>query len=225
MSRDRRTVLGVALLAAGLLVAGCAKQGASKAGTTNAAAPSANSLPPGHPDVSNTTQKPLLKGVVTKTMDSGGYTYAQLDVGGTEIWAAGPTTHLSVGDTVSISSATRMPTFTSPTLHRTFKGLYLTEGFLKPGQTVAEGMAGPGKGVVKQTINASTYTYFEVTSGDSTIWLAGPTTKVEKGQTIAWSSGTPQVNFKSPTLKRTFAHILFVGKVTVVSGGNASSGS
>ncbi len=227
MSRDGRIVAGVALVVAAALVAGCAKEATSKsAGAAGAAAAtSSQSLPPGHPDVSGTTQKPPLMGVVKETMNAGGYTYAKLSVGGTEVWAAGPVTRLAVGDTVAVAASTPMRNFTSPTLHRTFSTIYFTEGFLKPGQKVAEGMAGPGQGVVKQTIDVSTYTYFEVASGDSTIWLAGPTTKVEKGQTIAWSSGTPMENFRSPTLKRTFSRILFVGKVTVVAAHGGASGS
>lgn len=214
MMRDKRIVIGAALVAAGALASGCAKQKAS-AGASGAAAASGSSLPAGHPDVSNTKQMPPLKGVVTETMNSGGYTYAKLNVGGTEIWSAGPMTKLAVGDTVSISTSMPMRNFKSNTLKRTFDKIYLTEGFLKPGQAVAEGVAGPGRGVVKQTFDASTYTYLEVTSGDSTMWLAAPATKVQKGQTVSWTSGTLQHDFKSSTLKRSFPNILLVGKVTV----------
>jgi starvation-inducible outer membrane lipoprotein len=216
MLRDKRIVIGAALVAAGVLVAGCAKQkGAAEGGTSGAAAASAGSLPAGHPDVSNTTQRPPLKGVVTETMNAGGYTYVKLNVGGTDVWAAGPTTQLAVGDTISVSTAMPMENFTSKTLKKTFAKIYFTEGFLKPGQVTAQGMTGPGHGVVKQTIDASQYTYLEVASGDSTVWLAAPTTKVQKGQSVSWSNGTPMHDFTSKTLNRTFESILFVGKVIV----------
>ncbi len=214
MLRDKRIVIGAALFAAGVLVTGCAKQKPS-AGTSGAAAASGSSLPAGHPNVAGTRGAPPLKGVVTQTMNSGGYTYAQLNVGGTKVWAAGPTTKLAVGDTVSVSTSMPMQNFTSKTLKRTFDKIYFTEGFLKPGQVSAQGVAAAGRGVVKQTFDASQYTYLEVSSGDSTLWIAAPATKVHKGQTVSWPGGTPMKNFTSKTLKRTFANILFVGRVTV----------
>ncbi len=224
MLRDKRIVLGVALVAAGVLAAGCSKQKAAESsGAAGAAKPSAGSLPAGHPDVSGMTGKPALKGVVEETMNSGGYTYAKLNVGGTDVWAAGPTTELAVGDTVSVSTSMPMQNFTSKTLKRTFDKIYFTEGFLKPGQAAAAGVTGPGRGVVKQTMDASQYTYLEVASGDSTIWLAAPTTKVREGQTVSWTSGTEMQKFTSKTLNRTFEHILFVGKVTVEGASSAGT--
>jgi hypothetical protein len=212
MMRDMRILVGAALVG-GVLIAGCSKKDAS-ADPNGAAAQPGSALPQGHPDVSSSTAKPPLKGVVKETMDAGGYTYARLDVGGNDVWAAGPATKLTVGDTVTISAAMPMQNYTSPTLKRTFARIYFTEGFLKPGQSAAEGAAGPGQGVVLSTIDAGQYTYIQVNSGGSQIWLAAPTTKLEKGQSIGWTGGTPMKNFQSKTLNRTFESILFVGKVT-----------
>ncbi len=218
MMRDTRILVGAALVA-GVLVAGCSKQKASA--DTNGAGATAqpsSSLPQGHPDVSNSTARPPLKGTVLETMNSGGYTYVRLDVGGSEVWAAGPTTQLAVGDTVSVSTSMPMQNFQSKTLNRTFDKIYFTEGFLKPGQSAPQGVAGPGQGVVEQTIDAGQYTYIQVTSGGSEMWLAAPATKLQKGQAISWSGGTPMQNFQSKTLNRTFDSILFVGGVTVATG-------
>lgn len=220
MLRDTRILLGAALLMAGGLAAGCSKSTPSTGAAGSAPAASSGSLPAGHPDVSSTNAKPPLKGVVMETMNSGGYTYAKLNVGGNEVWAAGPTTQLAVGDTVSVSTDMQMQNFTSKTLNRTFDKIYFTQGFLKPGQTVAEG-TGPGQGVVQQTIDAGEYTYVQVASGDSAVWLAAPTTKVVKGQTVSWTSATPMKDFSSRTLNRTFARILLVGKLNVLAGSSS----
>ncbi len=217
MMRDMRILVGAALVA-GVLVAGCSKNDASAASNgAGAAAQPGSSLPQGHPDVSNSTARPPLKGTVLETMDSGGYTYAKVNVGGNEVWSAGPTTKLAVGDTVTISTAMPMTNFTSKTLKRTFDKIYFTEGF-QAGQSAphgATGATGAGEGVVQQTIDAGQYTYVQVSSGGSQMWLAAPATKLQKGQTITWSGGTPMANFESKTLNRTFKNILFVGKVNV----------
>jgi hypothetical protein len=64
-------------------------------------------------------------GTVTETMDVSYYTYVEIDTGRERIWVAGPRTAVEVGDTVSVSSATRMTDFVSSFLDRTFDVLYL----------------------------------------------------------------------------------------------------
>lgn len=63
-------------------------------------------------------------GKVIETMNSGGYTYANVDVGGTKYWVAGQETQVAVGDTVSFSHGMPMPNFRSNTLKRTFDMVY-----------------------------------------------------------------------------------------------------
>lgn len=64
-------------------------------------------------------------GTVTQTMDVSYYTYVEIDTGRERIWVAGPRTEVKVGDSVSVSSATRMLDFFSNFLDRTFDVLYL----------------------------------------------------------------------------------------------------
>jgi hypothetical protein len=70
-----------------------------------------------------------LSGTIVTTMDAGGYTYAQLDRGGTKIWVAGPETKLVVGTTLSKMAGQLMTDFRSNTLNRTFDQIYFVAAF------------------------------------------------------------------------------------------------
>lgn len=96
------------------LVPAC--NGASDDGTTPERTPAATGTPAPAPAGE-------LTGRVAETMDSGGYTYIALDVGGKRIWAAGPETEVSVGDTVSIPKGMEQRNFHSNTLDRTFESI------------------------------------------------------------------------------------------------------
>jgi hypothetical protein len=71
-----------------------------------------------------------ISGVVTETMNAGGYTYAQLDRAGTKLWVAGPETKLEVGSTLGAMTGTMMPKFHSDTLKRTFDEIYFINTFV-----------------------------------------------------------------------------------------------
>ena len=71
----------------------------------------------------------LATGAVVETMATGGYTYAKVDVGGQEIWAAGPPTPMAVGDTITFSTLIPMQNFHSSSLNRDFPVLYFVDGF------------------------------------------------------------------------------------------------
>lgn len=64
-------------------------------------------------------------GMVTETMDTSRYTYVRVDTGETQLWAAGPSTVVEVGDAVRLSDGFPMADFRSNTLDRTFDILYL----------------------------------------------------------------------------------------------------
>ncbi|MEM9112735.1 MAG: hypothetical protein AAGD10_04180 [Myxococcota bacterium] len=66
-----------------------------------------------------------ITGTVVETMNSGGYTYVRLNAGSDgQVWAAGLSTEVAPGDTVSILGGTLMQEFESKTLNRTFKDIY-----------------------------------------------------------------------------------------------------
>lgn len=71
-------------------------------------------------------------------------------------------------------------------------------------------------GKVLQTIDASQYTYIEVSMGKEALWLAAPQTKLAKGDTIKFDDGAVMNNFYSKVLQRTFASVMFVNRVLKV---------
>ncbi len=65
----------------------------------------------------------LEAGICLETMNSGGYTYAQLQHGDHKIWIAGPESVLKVGDTIYYTGGSKMGKFQSKTLKRTFDSI------------------------------------------------------------------------------------------------------
>jgi hypothetical protein len=63
-------------------------------------------------------------GKVLETMNSGGYTYVNVDLGGAPVWVAGPEVAVKVGDTVTVPAGMAMHDFQSSTLNRTFELVY-----------------------------------------------------------------------------------------------------
>jgi hypothetical protein len=64
------------------------------------------------------------RGKVVETMNSGGYTYVQVDDGSKKIWAAAPPFTVAVGDMVMVPEGMPMENFQSKTLGRTFELIY-----------------------------------------------------------------------------------------------------
>jgi hypothetical protein len=75
----------------------------------------------------------------------------------------------------------------------------------------------PHQGTVVSSIDASIYTYIEVSDANGkTMWLAAPTVAVKKGDTVGYDDGAVMTNFFSKSLNRTFDSVLFVGKAAVI---------
>ena len=74
----------------------------------------------------------------------------------------------------------------------------------------------PHTGKVVSSIDASIYTYIEVSENGKTVWIAAPTVAVKKGDTIGFDEGSPMANFFSKSLNRTFEMVYFVGKAAVI---------
>lgn len=109
-----------------------------EAGTTQVA--EGNSPPASQPGTSTAG----IQGKVLQTMDSGGYTYVQLQAGGGEIWAAGPIIAIKIGDEITAVGAMEMKNFHSMTLDRTFESLWFANKLVKAGEATA--IAGDGIG-------------------------------------------------------------------------------
>jgi len=60
------------------------------------------------------------EGIVVSAIDSGGYTYMELENSGRKFWIAAPTTQANKGDHIRFEESMVMTNFTSKTLNRTF---------------------------------------------------------------------------------------------------------
>ena len=76
----------------------------------------------------------------------------------------------------------------------------------------AEKPAGKITGTILSTMDATGYTYVELKLSDDTVWLAGPKTKLAKGESLTVNIGAPMRNFHSKTLNRDFPVIYFIGQ-------------
>jgi hypothetical protein len=75
----------------------------------------------------------------------------------------------------------------------------------------------PQKAKVLSSIDTAGYTYIEVTQNKKTLWLAGTTVAVKKGDVIRFDDGMVMTNFNSKTLNRTFPSVTFVNRVVVTN--------
>ena len=90
--------------------------------------PNATQSPQPTPTPGNTPASTVHKGTVVETMNSGGYTYAEVDENGQKAWVAAMQTKVKVGDTVEFADAPPMVNFQSKTLKRTFDKLIFSPG-------------------------------------------------------------------------------------------------
>lgn len=119
-----------------IAAAGCSKkkEEAPKAEAPQAGAPQmpAGAAPGGDPHAGLKPQEVVPgsghKGKVLQTMDSGGYTYVEVDEKGQKLWVAAMQTKVKVGDTVEFPDSPPMVNFQSKTLKRTFDKIIFAPG-------------------------------------------------------------------------------------------------
>jgi len=75
-------------------------------------------------------ERTAVQGTVVNTMDSGGYTYLQVENDGQKTWAAIPDSKVEVGQEVQLSPGMTMKQFTSKTLNRTFENILFSQGIV-----------------------------------------------------------------------------------------------
>jgi len=130
----KHLILILAGLTAVSLAAGCKKEEAPK--TAEQPMPAvAQPAQPGQPAAAGKSGK------VIETMNSGGYTYVQVDTGSEKIWAAAPEFQVKVGDPVAIPEGMPMTNYHSKTLNRDFELVYFVDGIMVGGQMAAPGAA------------------------------------------------------------------------------------
>lgn len=91
-----------------------------------------------------------ITGKVLETMDAAGYTYVRVEAGPDSVWAAGPKTTVTPGDTVTIPTGMLKRDFTSKTLNRTFEEIYFV-GSISTGDVPAPA---PDSGGASRTMAA-----------------------------------------------------------------------
>ena len=130
----KRTAV-VLLAVAALAVTGC--KGKEEAPKTTAPAAPAGEMPKdathgGDPHAGLKPQEIPAgaghKGKVLETMDSGGYTYIQVDENGTKLWLAVMQTKVNKGDVIEFPDSPPMVNFQSKTLKRTFDKIIFASG-------------------------------------------------------------------------------------------------
>jgi len=97
-----------------------------------------------------------------------------------------------------------------------------------PAQPVADEPQGqqlpdPLRGTVKETMNVGGYSYLLLETAHGEVWAAARQLPVAVGNEVEIAGLMPMVNFSSPSLKRTFDVIQFVGQAQVVGGDAAAA--
>lgn len=184
------------------------------------------------------SQEQSISGKVLETMDSGGYTYVNLEKDGKKSWVAVPRMKVSVGEEVQLRPGMEMGKFSSKTLNRTFDSIVFSAGPVvakpaSPHGSLGKTAAMPGQhpamgggtapespafgnsisGKVVETMNSGGYTYVSLEKEGKNTWVAMPTTKVSVGEELEVQGGQAMANFTSKTLNRTFESVVFSGGI------------
>lgn len=109
----------------------------------------------------STNSPGLGTGKVLETMDAAGYTYVLVDLGSTQIWAAGPITPVQVGDTVHLPQGMPMKDFESTSLNRTFEEIYFV-GAIQTGDAAVMGAIASAHGSMGDATSATDSQSFDL---------------------------------------------------------------
>lgn len=154
-------------------------------------------------------------------------------------WMAIPLFEPKVGDIYYFDNGLQMGMFLSKELNRTFENiLFLASLGTTPEvsgknivpvpviDTVSQNTppAEVHTVVVKEVVQAGSYTYLRVKEGDKEDWLAVVKKNASVGQTYTYDDAAPMTDFTSQELKRTFKKVLFIAKLTLsIDSKNESS--
>ncbi len=167
-----RTLLAAIALIA--LLAGCG----GKSDTSAQQQASANTPAQGQQAAPPSATPASISGEVTETMDSGGYTYVHVKTADGDVWAAGPTTEVAVGDEVTMPAGMVMKDFASKTLDRTFPEIYFVNAIQKGGASNMPASMGGG------AMSGGSNPHSGLNQADVTV-AAGSVAKAAGGVTVA----------------------------------------
>jgi len=88
-------------------------------------------------------------------------------------------------------------------------------------QSTEQLQPGVHKGVVKEVLQTTNYTYLLVTENKIETWLALPKMEAKKGETYYYTEGMEMNNFESKELGRTFETVYFIQSVSTAPGNNS----
>jgi len=142
-----------------------------------------------------------ISGKVVDTMDSGGYTYVQLEQDGKKLWVALPKTAVKKGQMITVSPGMVMENFESKTLKRKFDRIVFSGGIIsdKPnvaGEKKSEGSKGnvpaAEKISVTKAAGPNAYTIAEIYQKKKT--LSGKSVSV-KAKVVKVTTGIMNMNW------------------------------
>ncbi|MBI5674384.1 MAG: DNA-binding protein [Nitrospirae bacterium] len=96
--------------------------------------------------------------------------------------------------------------------------IFLALALLVPGGVLSSFAEDALTGKVIETMDSGGYTYVQIENSGKKTWVAVPSTKVVKGQSISFAPGAEMQDFKSKTMNRTFDRIIFSGGVVEQTG-------
>ena len=79
------------------------------------------------------------------------------------------------------------------------------------------------KVIVQEVIQTTKYTYLKVKEDNNEQWLAVPFMQAKVGETYYYTGGFEMTKFESKELKRTFASVIFLEKVTTDPNGSTAA--
>ncbi len=160
--------------------------------------------------------EPPIHGTLKERLDAAGYSYLRVETANGERWAAVPQVDLTTGSAVTVEVQAEMKGFESKTLKRTWPTIaFGTVATTTPTNPHEAGLpktspsTPPLDGTVVEIIDTKTYTYLRLATTSGDVWAAVPLTKVAKGAKARVVNPQPMDGFKSPTLNRTFEHLVF----------------
>lgn len=172
-------------------------------------------------------------GVVTETMNSGGYTYIEFEHAGKRLWAAVPEMTIARGDTVAIpaGAGSIMANFASKSLNRTFESIIFASEIQVNGRSASKPAAKPAEPKIAEPIAVEKveggYTIEELFAQRESlkgqkIKVRGKVVKVSQGimgrNWVHLRDGTGKADDKSDDLTLTTKDVANVGDVVVMEG-------
>lgn len=122
----KRTLIFFSLALTFMFATACSQEEPAKTAAKPAAAPATQAAAP-----APAAESTALSGKVVETMDAAGYTYVLINNGSKQVWVAGPSTQVKVGDEVmAAEGGVPMVNYHSKTLDRDFEVVYFVSSIL-----------------------------------------------------------------------------------------------